>query len=86
MTTYRIIHYTKDSVLGTDIHKTNTFNKTELETIFHSLVKQLQPGESAEYMKEDDKWFYPTMMYVENENGKLYTHTATGKRKLSKYN
>lgn len=85
-TIYRIIHYKEGSDLGTDIHKTTTFRQTELQSIFENLVRRLQPGESAEYMKEDSKYFYPSMAYVENENGTLYTYTAQGYKKVSKYN
>lgn len=85
-TIYRIIHYTSGNDLGINIHVTNTFNKTELQSIFERLVRGLKVGESAEYMKEDAKYFYPSMAYVENIGGKLYTYTATGHKKLSKYN
>ena len=84
MTTYRIIHYTNNNPLGADIYKTNVFRQTELQSQFEALVKRLQPGESAEYMKEDNKRFYPSMLYVENENGILYTYTPQGYKKRSK--
>lgn len=86
MTTYRIIHYTNDSQLGKDVFKTNVFRQTELRSQFESLVKKLKPGEAAEYMKEDEKKFYPSMVYVENENGILYSYTPKGHRRVSKYN
>lgn len=86
MTTYKIIHSTDTNQIGNTIHKTNTFNKTDLQNKFDALVKQLKPGESAEYMKEDDKYFYPSMAYVENENGTLYTYTAKGHKVKSKHN
>lgn len=86
MTTYRIIHYTNESQLGKDVFTTKTFRQTELQQQFESLVKRLKPGESAEYMKEDAKRFYPSILYVENENGILYTYTPTGHKKRSKYN
>jgi len=85
-TTYRIIHYTATSQLGTDVYKTNVFRQTELQQQFETLVKKLKPGESAEYMKEDSKRFYPSMLYVENENGVLYSYTYNGFRRVSKYN
>lgn len=84
MTTYRIIHYTKENQLGDTVFSLDYFRKTELEGQFYTLVKKLKPGESAEYMKEDAKQFYPSMLYVENENGILYSYTPH--RKLSKYN
>ncbi len=86
MRVYRIIHYTNDQPLGVDIYKSETFRKTELEQQFHDLAKRLKPGESAEYMKEDEKFFYPSMLYVENEGGTLYSYTANGHRRISKYN
>jgi hypothetical protein len=86
MTTYKIIHYTSIDPIGNTIHKTNTFNKTELQSKFDALVKRLKPGESVEYMKEDDKYFYPSMAYVENENGVLYAYTAKGHKVKSKHN
>lgn len=85
-TIYRIIHYVAGSDFGTDIHKTNTFRQTELQSIFEALVSKLKPGESAEYMKEDAKYFYPSMAYVENIGGKLYSYTAKGHKRLSRYN
>lgn len=86
MTTYKIIHYGTIEPIGNTIHQTNTFNKTELQNKFDTLVKELKPGESAEYLKEDDKYFYPSMAYVENENGTLYTYTAKGHKVKSKHN
>ena len=86
MTTYRIIHYTKSDPAGSTIFSLDYFRNTELESQFYLLVKKLKPGESAEYMKEDEKQFYPSMLYVENENGTLYSYTHTGHRKVSKYN
>lgn len=86
MTTYHIIHYTNEFKPGKTIFSLTYFNKTELESQFHTLAKSLKPGESAEYMKEDGKQFYPSMLYVFNENGKLYSFTHTGHKRLSKYN
>lgn len=86
MKTFSIIHYTAIDPIGNTIYKTNTFNKIELQNKFDALVKQLKPGESAEYMKEDDKYFYPSMAYVENENGVLYAYTAKGHKVKSKHN
>jgi hypothetical protein len=86
MTTYRIIHYTKECQLGIDVFKSKTFNKTDLESRFYSLVKKLQPGESAEFMKEDAKFFYPSIQYVVNEGGKLWCYAINGNRRESKYN
>jgi len=86
MTTYKIIHYSSENPLGKIIFSLDYFRKTELENQFHTLAKILKPGESAEYMKEDEKQFYPSMLYVFNENGKLYSLTHTGHKRLSKYN
>lgn len=86
MTTYHIIHYTKESQLGDTVFSLDYFRKTELESQFYALVKKLKPGESAEYMKSDNRNFYPSIMYIENENGTLYSYTHTGHRKVSKYN
>lgn len=86
MTTYRIIHYDSANPLGKDVYTSNVFNQTELQQQFETLVKSLKDGESAEYMKEDNKMFYPSMAYVERENGKLFTYTPNGYKKLSKYN
>ncbi|HEY3525606.1 MAG TPA: hypothetical protein VGK47_05380 [Nitrososphaeraceae archaeon] len=86
MATYRIIHYTPGNPLGTDVFKTDIFRSSELEQQFETLVNKLQPGESAEYMKEDEKYFYPSMAYVENDNGTLYSYTHKGHRRTSKYN
>jgi hypothetical protein len=86
MTTYKIIHYTNESQLGIDVYKTNVFRQTELQAQFESLVKKLKPGESAEYMKEDAKQFYPSMLYVENQNGILYSYTPKGHKRYSMYN
>lgn len=85
-TTFIIIYYTNTSPLGEDVFTTNVFNKTELETQFKNLCDKLQNGESAEYMKEDNKRFYPSMLYVEKENDILYSYTYTGKKRISKYN
>ena len=85
-TTYSIIHYSLENPIGEDYYTSTVFNQTELQNQFETLVKRLKPGESAEYMKEDSKKFYPSMLYVENENGKLYSYTYTGRKKLSKYN
>lgn len=86
MKVYRIIHYQNTSPLGVDVFKSDKFCKSELESQFQALAKKLLPGESAEYMKEDDKYFYPSMAYVENENGTLYTYTAKGHKIKSKHN
>ena len=86
MTKYSIIYYSLENPIGEDYYTSKVFNQTELQSQFESLVKKLKPGESAEYMKEDNKRFYPSMQYVENENGKLYSYTYTGHKKVSKYN
>lgn len=86
MTIYSIIHYTSADPIGKTVHKTDTFNKTDLQSKFDALVKQLKPGESAEYMKEDNKRFYPSLAYVENENGVLYSYTTKGHKVKSKHN
>lgn len=86
MTTYRLIKYDPANPLGQNIVVATTFRQTELQSQFQTLVKSLQPGESAEYMKEDEEYFYPSMAYVENENGILYSYTAKGHRRVSKYN
>jgi len=86
MTTYRIIHYTNAVPLGIDVVKTNTFKKTELEQHFETTAKKLSDGESVEFMKEDNVYFYPSMAYVVKENGILYSYTASGNKRISKYN
>jgi len=86
MTTYYILHYTTADPLGKEIYKTNVFRQTELQNQFKDLCRRLESGESAEYMKVDEKYYYPSMQYVENENGVLYSYTAKGHRRVSKYN
>jgi ribosomal protein S3AE len=86
MTTYKIIHYTAKEPLGINVVETNCFKKSAMELAFESLVKKLIDGESAEYMKEDNVFFYPSMQYVVKENGVLYSYTASGNRRVSKYN
>lgn len=85
-TTYRITKYTNDNPIGEDVFTSTVFMQTELQSQFEKLVRQLKPGESAEYMKEDSKHFYPSMAYVENEGGILYCYTQQGYKKKSKYN
>lgn len=86
MQTFRIIHYPSPDSLGIDVYTSSVFRKTELEYQFDALVRRLKPGESAEYMKEDNIFFYPSLAYVENENGILYTYTTQGHKCKSKYN
>ncbi len=82
MTTYKIIHYTKNAPLGENVFTSNVFRKTELQSQFDALVKKLNDGESAEYMKENSTHFYPSMLYVEKQNGKLYRYDYCGNKRL----
>ena len=81
MTTYYIIHYTATKPLGNTVFTSKKFNQAELQQQFDAVVKTLAEGESVEYLKVDNKYYYPSLQYVEKEKGILYRYTPKGAKR-----
>lgn len=57
------------------------FDKAKIQAFFDQCVEQSKTGDTVEFMKETKTNFYPSMLYVENLDGKAYVYDSKGRRK-----